>query len=471
MSRRAFLGASGAVATVAAVPRVVRAVAPDRDRAETVTADVAVVGAGFAGLAAALELSRRGASVVVLEARSRVGGRALDIPLGAGRVVGLGATWVHPAHERVLALARAAGVRTVAVAAPAPGANPAEDAGVAAALRRLDLMASEVDPAAPWAVVNAEARDGRTLRSWMDDNVPAADTRAALTRVAQALWGMEPAEISLLYALSAIAAAGGAARLVGLAFAPPRRFAGGAQLVADRLAASLGDRVHVSSPVRRVEHGDGGVTVEARGLVVRAQQVVVALPPAVTGAIDWSPKLPAVRRQLAQRLPMGSAVTVAGVYDRRFPKAARSTGSDDPMAVVHAVSTGAGGPGLLVGSLGGAAARRWAALPAAERRQAALSAFAARYGKRAARPVAYHEKDWQRSQWSAGGWAGVAPPGVLTSFGTALREPIGPVHWAGTETAAAWTGSLEGAVQSGERAAAEALAALSGAVTRRGMVR
>lgn len=69
-------------------------------------------------------------------------------------------------------------------------------------------------------------------------------------------------------------------------------------------------------------------------------------------------------------------------------------------------------------------------------------------------------KSWAADPWARGCYTGYTAPGVLLDYGTALREPIGRIHWAGTETATRWSGYIDGAVQSGERAAAEVLEAL-----------
>ena len=95
----------------------------------------------------------------------------------------------------------------------------------------------------------------------------------------------------------------------------------------------------------------------------------------------------------------------------------------------------------------------------AERRAAVLDGVAERFGPQAKSPVEYLEQDWAAERYSGGGMISHTPPGVLTEFGPALREPCGRIHWAGTETATAMYGFIDGAVRSGERAAAEVLAA------------
>ncbi|HET6360700.1 MAG TPA: FAD-dependent oxidoreductase, partial [Gemmatimonadota bacterium] len=79
------------------------------------------------------------------------------------------------------------------------------------------------------------------------------------------------------------------------------------------------------------------------------------------------------------------------------------------------------------------------------------------FGGKAADTAGYIDKDWSADPWTRGCPTGIAPPGVLITHGPALRAPVGRIHWAGTETATEWTGYMDGAIQSGERAADEVL--------------
>ena len=145
--------------------------------------------------------------------------------------------------------------------------------------------------------------------------------------------------------------------------------------------------------------------------------------------------------------------------DRESDERVLPLAADKGVAVMLNVPFG-GGPGVLLGFFEGAHARAAAALSAAERRRVAIDDLTAYFGPRAAKPVAYLERDWCAEDWSLGCYGAYATPGTLSRFGPALRAPVGPLHHAGTETATRWTGYLDGAVESGQRAAAEVLAAL-----------
>ena len=112
----------------------------------------------------------------------------------------------------------------------------------------------------------------------------------------------------------------------------------------------------------------------------------------------------------------------------------------------------------------GPAARRLSNLNEAERKAVVIGELVDRFGNKAKAPLEYHEQNWTVDRYSGGGMIGHAPTGVLTEYGYTLRQPCGRVHWAGTESSAIMCGWIDGAVRSGERAAAEVLAAETAAV-------
>jgi monoamine oxidase len=446
-------------------------------------ADVAVVGAGFAGIVAARELTKAGVSVVVVEARDRVGGRVLNEPLGDGKVVELGGQWVGPGQERLYALAREVGVDTFRTygdgesliewhgelkrysgAVPRVGAGAAAD--VAQAQKRLDRLARTVDVDAPWRTPDAQRLDAQTFHSWMRRNVYTAGGRALIELGIEAVWAAEPGDLSLLHVLFYIASAGDYQRLFDTdGGAQQERFVGGSQLVAERAAATLGDAVVLGAPVRKIiEHGQT-VTVVGDGTTVWAKRVVVAIPPPLAGRIVYDPPLPGNRDQLTQRMPQGSVIKCMAIYDEPFWRAdglsGQATSDVGPAKVVFDNSPPDGSPGVLVGFLEGARARHYTSVPEGERRDAVLGTFARLFGARAERPERYVDKSWAEEEWSRGCYGCYFPPGGWTAYGPALREPIGRIHWAGTETASVWMGYMEGAIRSGERVAQEVLAQLA----------
>jgi monoamine oxidase len=248
------------------------------------------------------------------------------------------------------------------------------------------------------------------------------------------------------------------------------RLHGGSQLIAIRAAKTLGDRIRLSSPVREIEQTAHGVLVRGTGFEVAARRVIVAIPPTLAGRIEYRPLLPALRDQLTQRMPMGTVIKVQCVYDEPFWRAdglaGQATSDTGPVKITFDNSppdaTTHHGPGVLMGFIEASDGRKALSASAAERRQGVIDSFARYYGPKARKPTAYVEKSWAAEEWTRGCYAGYFGPGTWVDFGHALREPVGHIHWAGTETATVWTGYMDGAVRSGERAANEVRLALRG---------
>jgi monoamine oxidase len=445
-------------------------------------ADVVVVGAGLAGLGAARELERGGASVVVLEARDRVGGRVLSEPIGGGEQTEVGGQWVGPTQIRVLDLIEELGLETFPThtegsnlleldgrlrrySGTIPRLGPAALADIALARWRIDRMARRVDPDAPWETPGADSLDSRTFATWLRHGMRTRTARRLMTMAGRTVWGAEPAEMSLLHVLFYLRSGHGFDRLMDVeGGAQQDRLVGGSQLLATGLADLVGGPVELGAPVDRIAEDSAGLRVEAQEVTVRARRAIVAVPPSLRARIAFEPPLPPDHAQLAERIVPGWLIKCTAVYDEPFWRREGLSGeaiSDaGPATLTFDNSPPGGSPGVLIGFVGGADARRHSKLPTSQRRRAMLDGFARLFGPRARAAERFIELDWARQRWSAGGPTANMPPGGWTSVGPALREPVGRVHWAGTETAGEWSGYMDGALRSGERAAAEVMAAL-----------
>jgi monoamine oxidase len=443
-------------------------------------ADLVVVGAGLAGLAAAREAVASGASVVVVEARDRVGGRVLNHDLGGGAVVELGGQWIGPTQDRLAALADELGVGTFPThdegekvieysgtlrrySGTIPRINPLVLLDIERAQRKLNRLARRVPLEAPWRATGAQRLDAQTVATWMRRNLATRPGRALLELGIEAVWAAESEDLSLLHVLFYIHSAGSLELLFDTGGgAQQDRFVGGSQLVALRMAEQLGaERLVLSAPVRRIEYGADGVAVQADGTLARGGRAIVALAPTLAGRITYDPPLPGYRDQLTQRMPLGTVGKCMAIYDEPFWRAeglsGQGTSDTGPVKLTYDNSPPGGSPGVLLGFLEGRHARELGRLPADERRAAVLGCFTRLYGPRAARPDAYVERLWAEEEWSRGCYGCYMPTGAWTSYGPALREPIGPLHWAGAECATVWNGYMEGAVRSGQQVAREAL--------------
>ncbi|HJW63473.1 MAG TPA: FAD-dependent oxidoreductase, partial [Actinomycetes bacterium] len=335
------------------------------------------------------------------------------------------------------------------------GKDPVNAAAISQAIHELEAMAATVPLEAPWAAEQALAWDSQTVETWLQARVSSERVRTWLREIIRGTLAAEARDASLLHALFYIRSAGGMALLIGTGGgAQERRFHQGAQTVSIRLAEALGDRVVLGAPAQVVRHGERGVVVEAGDRAVTAGRAILAVPPAIAGRIGYRPAMPGWRNQLTQRVPMGSVIKVHAIYDEPFWREEGLSGlavSDHgPVRIVYDNSPEDGSPGVLVGFIEGEQARAWARRDRADRRAGILACLADYFGERAGRPRELLERSWADEEYSGGCYAGYCPPGVWTSFGQALREPIGRLHWAGTETATVWSSYMEGAVQSGE---------------------
>jgi monoamine oxidase len=382
--------------------------------------DVVVVGAGLAGLMAARQLAAAGRSILVLEARGRVGGRTVNASIGGGEICEMGGQWVGPTQERLLALAAELGIETFPTyyegrnilqlggkrrtyKGTIPRLAPHVLLDVELLRRRLGKLARRVSLEAPWSAEHAEELDSQTLNSWVRRRMRTKRGRTLVELAIGTVMGTGTAELPLLWTLFYVNSGGGFDALVDTeGGAQQDRFAGGSQLISTRLAEQLGEWVVLEAPVRSIAQGGSGITVQADGLRARAQRAIVAVPPSLVGRISFTPSLGGQRDQLTQRMAHGAMTKCAAVYPDAFWRERGLTGqavSDDgPISTTFDNSPPEGSPGVLLGFIAGAEAIRHARRPESER-----------------------------------------------------------LHWAGAETSAIWCGYMEGAVRSGERAAEEVL--------------
>ena len=446
-------------------------------------ADVVVVGAGLAGLAAARALRAAGASVVVLEARDRVGGRLHNHDIGDGKVVEVGGQWIGPTQDRLAALAGELGVDTFPTHSEGfnlleyggrvrrytgtiPRINPAVLVDVERAQRRLNRMARRVPLEAPWEAPGAAKLDGQTAATWMRRNLATSSGRMLLELGIEAVWAAQPEDMSLLHVLFYIHSAGSLELLFDTdGGAQQDRFVGGSQLIPIGMAAELGsERVVLGAPARRIEHGPDGVTVHSEREIARARRAIVAIAPTLAGRIAYDPPLPGYRDQLTQRMPLGTVAKCMALYSEPFWRSdglsGQATSERGPVRLMFDNSPPDGSPGVLLGFLEGRHARELGRLRPGERRTAVIDCFARMFGPRAAEPDDYVERLWAEEEWTRGCYGCHMPTGAWTSYGAALHPPLGPVHWAGAEYAHVWNGYMDGALRSGEAAAAQVVEVL-----------
>lgn len=445
--------------------------------------DVVVVGAGYAGLAAAVDLVAGGATVRVLEADDRVGGRVWTRDED-GVLIDHGGQWVGPDQTALLRFADRFGARRFPThdhgrhlelwpgSAPRSyisGRLPREhDAdGYDALVEQLDALATGIDPERPAATPEIASWDARTFEDWLLEAGTSTDARRRMRLLVQGLWACEPRDVSLFHVLFYIAANGGLGSLLGtIGGAQDSRFVDGADAPARAAAAHLGDAVQLGQPVAAIDWDHGAATVHTAGGSLRARRVVVTGTPPAQARLAFTPLLPLPRRRWVARSPMGDVAKVHLTYTDPFWRSGGLSGQlttydDSPVAYTFDNSPADGSRGVLAAFVYADHYRAWSSQPAEARRKAVLEVLAV-LGEEAARPLAYHELRWPEQPWAEGAYAALPSPGTWHEHGAGWRDPVGPLIWAGTETAGIGNGYIDGAIRSGERAAALALTALSG---------
>jgi monoamine oxidase len=436
--------------------------------------DVLIVGAGLAGLTAARELTRAGLDVVVLEARDRVGGRTWTSELN-GVHFDFGGQWIGPTQRRMHALVDEFGLatkptpvdgRTVLLlrgrrstySGLIPRISPWKLIRLQLALNKIEKMVGRIDRAEPWKSPDAAALDGVTVQGWLNRHAGNRDVIGLVNSAVRVVFGADAGELSMLHFLAYAAGSGSFEMLLETSGGNQDSvIVGGAQPVSDALADGL--EVRLNTPVEALKWGDQGV--EAAGL--KARRAVVAMPLPLTDRVRWSPRLPTLRDQLTQRVGMAATIKFFCLYDRTFWRDEGLSGeavcTTGPLSVVFDDTVD--GQPCLLGFLVGSPARGWSERPEEERNAEVLAQLVEFFGPEAGKPTLVHVVDWALDPYSGGAPIATFPPGTLSVFGEALRRPIGPIHWAGTDTAREFMGFMEGAVESGERTAAEVIAALA----------
>ncbi|MBX3421643.1 MAG: flavin monoamine oxidase family protein [Pirellulaceae bacterium] len=445
------------------------------------SAEVIVVGAGYAGLSAADQLLKQGIRPLVIEARSRIGGRTHTAVTNQGLWVDLGGQWIGPGQDCMYALAKrfdrrvwpmyVAGRQVVELAGKVKSYRglipmnlpPLALANLLWGFQRLEWLARRVPLEQPWAAKGAAALDQRTVGDWLRSNVRQRQARALMQVAIEAVFAAHPDDVGLLHALYYLRSGGGLERLTSSAGgAQQDRVDGGMQRLAEDWRSWLevrGIEFRLDVPVRSITQDATGVVLFTDTETLSAGHSIVTVPPAVAAEIEMTPAMPSARLSWCRAMTPGRVIKGFAIYERPFWRqrglCGQAVSDQAPVHVTFDATPPDSSQGILLGFIEGRTALQWSGRSQDDRRQAMIEAFARLFGPEAARPIDYVDHDWTQETWSRGCYAGVAGPGVTTTVASAARPPHGRIHWAGTETATQWCGYIEGAIRSGIRAAQE----------------
>jgi monoamine oxidase len=443
--------------------------------------DVIVVGAGLSGLVAARALERAGLDVLVVEASDHVGGKMLTTDID-GDAFDIGAHWIGPTQHRIAGLVAELGVRTRPQTFAGRGVLEVRGrlrhfrgsvpllpgkvaADVMSAAARLRMMRRGVnfdtlpDAGRPRCL---DQQNGQ----WLRDKVFHTEAGRELFEMTTGLLlGAACSEVAAFYLLAFLRSGKGLRRLSSFrGGAQQDALIGGTQQLCTALAGQLSNPVYLNTPALAVEQMKDTVVVRTTSISLKARRVILAIAPPQAAGLVFTPPLPAERKTAMQAMQMGAYTKFVVQYQRPWWRQQGLSGlAFSPAGPLQMVveDTHGGGPGTLVGFATGPSARRLAVLSSPARQAAVLDALAHLLGSQAQNPTAFIEHAWAQDPWAGGAPVAFTPPGVLSQTTRPLSQPHGLIHWAGTDLARRYRGGMDGAVESGLRAATEIISSQS----------
>ncbi|KUM61926.1 hypothetical protein ACN42_g5176 [Penicillium freii] len=417
--------------------------------------DVAIIGGGLSGLSTAKSLAAANKTFVILEARDRVGGRVLNANITGKSIQELGAAYVGPTQNRVLALATELGLPTYKTytvgnstfyrnstthhyldslgGIPPVGLDSLVE--LAVFMNDINTLASMVDLEAPWNTPNAAVLDSMTLETYVNSRLFTADSRVLVNVAITAILSTELREPSLLFALWCIAAAGDETgpgtinRLIGVdGGAQDSRVSGGTQLLATLLAERLGSQnIYLNTPVQKVQLKESRYLASSDNVTISARHVVVAMSPPLADRITFDPLLPAGREQLNQRMPLGALGKAIAIFPSAWwrDEGLNGEGVSDTGAirVTYDNSPADGLFGAIMGFIEADEMRKLDTASEDEVKRQVKESFANLFGPRMENATDVLIQRWDLEEFSLGGPSAFMPPGVLTQYGSYLRAP------------------------------------------------
>ncbi|OIJ16804.1 hypothetical protein BKP37_04540 [Anaerobacillus alkalilacustris] len=435
--------------------------------------DVIIIGAGLSGLSAALKLAKQKLSFVVLEARDRPGGRIESLRAEANIPIDIGAQWISGKHLRLKKLVSQFGLHTVStfkkgkniydlngklVKSKQPPIPFISLMDTLQFTRQLNKISKQINNNAPWEFGEALHYDKVSIEHLLQTKMYTRDGRKYFSLLLEENLCSHLYEVSALDVLWCIATAGS---IQAIQSSESYHIKEGVGTLIQRIAEDLKDNIYYDCPVYSISDHENFANVHVKNFCWKANKVIVALPPNLQAKIDFNPPLPASRAQLLERAGLPSVTKIMIVYQRPFWRKQGLSGisySDiGPIKLTMDTSPQDEKRGVLSVIVSGQSARRLENLPYDRRRNEVIKCLIRFYGEEAAYPLEYFEKNWSEEQWTRGGYGFHFPPGIITNYNSTLLKSVGSLHWAGSETATEWRLYMEGAVQSGERAAKEVI--------------
>ena len=450
---------------------------------QIIETDIVIIGAGYAGIAAAKKLQEANKNFVVLEARDRIGGRTLSEQLTCGAHIDLGAKWIGPTQLNVWNWVRETNTETYdtfdsgknilsynnkisTYKGTIPKIDPISLIDLGLAIEKINKLSKQIDITQPWSHPKAAAFDAMTLDTWMQKNIYTKKAKHLFSIGIQTVFAAEPSEISVLNALFYCRSGDNMDALISIKEGAQQTILKeGTHGLIKKIAQPFQEKILLNSAVNRIEQDEHAVVVYTEDNKIQAKKCILAIPPILIDRIRFHPILPQQKAQLFQRMPMGAAMKCFAIYKTPFWRKNGFSGqivSDEfPVKVTFDVGNKDDDFGKILVFVEGNDARNFIDMPLEQRKKSVVEKLVKFLGQEAAEPLEYIDKCWTEEEWTRGCYVGLMAPNTMTQFGNKLRTNFRHIHFAGTETATRWNGYLDGAIESGYRATEEVLKTLS----------
>ncbi|KAH7639683.1 amine oxidase [Dermatophagoides farinae] len=473
--------------------------------------NVAIIGAGLSGLYAANILNDYGiTNYCVLEARDRIGGRLLTKKDPKVGWVDLGGSYVGPSQHYIQKLIQKLGIETYKIDVTGKSvylnqkrrylhngnelpslSNKLVELEIRHVLKLMDEMSEQLPRDEPWKHPQAIEWDRQTFGQFLDKHCWSQEAKDFIAIYIGCCTSCEAYEQSLLWSLWYIRQCDGLDIMYNIEnSAQDSKLVGGTQQICQQLLQRIGvDKVKLSKPVTQIimenkqqQQSESKSLIRIKtldGECLKCNYIIMAIPPVLVQKIHFNPSLPPVYSQMLQKFTMGSAIKCIVYYKEQFWRNDQQQQQqpslngnmlincpqpcDGPITYTVDDTKPDGSYPAIVGFIIGDRARDMLERSREERLHYICQSYSRAFdSKKALQPIHYEEQNWMAEQYTGGCFTGLGAPGFLTNYGLLLKQPLFDcIFPAGTETSTHWAGFMDGALQSGERAAFEVLSRLN----------
>lgn len=439
--------------------------------------DVIIVGAGFAGLAAArkLEIEKPELKILMLEADEEIGGRSFTQVLDDGTLIELGGQWIGDKHLEMLKLIKEFNLQTYVTADLGFGKSlyyynnqfyDVLDNEFISIIKLIDEMTNSINLEAPWNHPKVKKWDNITFQKFIDKLPYTREVKRLLSQmITAALLSTDSDKISLLQALFYIASNAGfdyASSIID--GAQHYRILGGVLQIAQNIVKNLRNTdIILNEEVEIVnDTNDQVIITTMSNKQFFGKYCILAISPVVISSdIQFVQPLPKDYQKFLASFQPGAALKVHFVYKEPFWRKNSLTGfvttSRGWMTEIVDNSTPNSNRGILTAFIYGSKRKEILKMSLELRQHLLTKELSVFFGQEAMEVIDYLEFNWADNSWTGGCFAANLKPGAWTKYGKWWKQPYGLVHFAGTETSSNFYGYFEGALLSGYRVSEEIL--------------